>query len=57
MYFLENFDIIIPDIPAVTPVYNAECYISQCVDSILIQLFTDYAILVDDGSEDEVFAF
>lgn len=37
----------------IVPVYKVEDYIRQCVDSILMQDFTDYeAILVDDGSPD-----
>lgn len=38
----------------VVPVYNVETYLKQCVDSILVQTFTDFeVILVDDGSKDE----
>lgn len=37
----------------VLPVYNVENYLSQCVESILAQDFTEYEIiLVDDGSTD-----
>jgi glycosyltransferase involved in cell wall biosynthesis len=37
----------------VIPVYNVEDYLNQCVDSILIQNFTDFeVILVNDGSTD-----
>lgn len=37
----------------VIPVYNAEKYLKQCIDSILAQRFTDFeVILVDDGSKD-----
>ena len=37
----------------VIPVYNVEKYLSQCVDSILAQSFTDFElILVDDGAKD-----
>lgn len=37
----------------VIPVYNVECYLKQCVDSILNQTFSDFEIvLVDDGSTD-----
>lgn len=35
------------------PVYNTERYLSKCLDSILIQDFMDYEVLiVDDGSPD-----
>lgn len=37
----------------IIPVYNVEQYIDQCIQSILIQEFQDYeVILVDDGSTD-----
>ena len=37
----------------ILPIYNVEKYLSECVDSILKQTFTDYElILVDDGSKD-----
>ena len=38
----------------IVPVYNVEKYLSECIDSILCQTFTDFElILVDDGSKDE----
>ncbi|MCM1292334.1 MAG: glycosyltransferase [Bacteroides sp.] len=40
-------------ISVIVPVYNAECYLRECVDSILAQTFADFElILVDDGSKD-----
>lgn len=37
----------------IVPVYNAEKYLSRCVDSILSQTMTDFELLlIDDGSKD-----
>ena len=42
-----------PKISVITPVYNSERYLHQCVDSIIGQTFNDIEIiLVDDGSTD-----
>lgn len=38
----------------IVPVYNAELYLSCCIDSILSQTFTDFEVLlVNDGSTDQ----
>ena len=43
-----------PFFSIVIPVYNVEKYLNDCVDSVLIQTFTDFeVILVDDGSPDK----
>lgn len=43
-----------PRISVIVPVYNAEKYLTQCVESILRQDFTDFELLlVDDGSKDK----
>lgn len=40
-------------ISVIIPVYNAECYLSKCLDSIIDQTYTNWeAILVNDGSPD-----
>lgn len=37
----------------IIPVYKVEAYLSQCIESILVQTYKDYElILVDDGSPD-----
>lgn len=36
------------------PMYNASQYLRECIDSILLQTFTDFELLiVDDGSTDD----
>lgn len=42
-----------PNISVVVPVFNAEKYLSECIDSILSQTFTDFELLlINDGSKD-----
>ncbi|MGV1002104.1 glycosyltransferase family 2 protein [Empedobacter falsenii] len=43
-----------PLISVVIPVYNAEKYLSDCIESLLSQEFKDFeVVLVNDGSKDE----
>ena len=43
-----------PSITVCIPMYNAACYLRECIDSILAQTFTDFELLiVDDGSVDD----
>lgn len=44
----------IPAVSIIIPLYNAEKYIGECLESILAQTFTDYeVIVVDDCSTDK----
>lgn len=43
----------IPVISVIVPVYNQEALITRCIESILLQSFADFElILIDDGSTD-----
>ena len=42
-----------PKISIIVPVYNVECYLTECIESVLMQDYKDYElILIDDGSTD-----
>lgn len=42
-----------PKISVIVPIYNVERYLSECINSILRQTFSDFeCILVNDGSTD-----
>lgn len=42
-----------PIISVIVPIYNAENYLSRCIDSIISQTFTNFELLlIDDGSTD-----
>lgn len=42
-----------PKVSIIIPIYNVEAYLEESVDSVLIQTFKDFEILlIDDGSKD-----
>lgn len=43
-----------PKISVIVPVYNAEKFLNRCINSILVQTFTNFELLlIDDGSKDK----
>ena len=43
-----------PMISVIIPVYNADMYLSDCIESLLRQSFVDIeVILINDGSRDD----
>ena len=48
---------IIPEISVCIPTFNGESYINEALDSILIQDFDDYEVIIsDDSSSDNTLA-
>lgn len=42
-----------PIFKIIIPVYNTECYVGECLDSLLAQTYSNWeAICIDDGSTD-----
>ena len=45
-----------PIVTIITPCYNASKYISDTIDSVINQTFTDWElIIIDDGSKDKTY--
>lgn len=43
-----------PKLSIIVPIYNVEKYLNRCINSILLQIYTDFeVILIDDGSPDQ----
>ncbi len=50
---LKSIDIVAPRLSVIIPVYNVECYVGKCLESVLTQTETSLEIIVvNDGSTD-----
>lgn len=46
-----------PTISVIVPVYNAEKYLHYCIDSILVQTFTNFELIFVNGFRTFVLRF